>query len=175
MTREEMLQKLHFVPFTLIDPAREWEDIGFTERDIWVNSKGYGWISCDEPIAWCEVLCPEFDKWISIREKLSRGELSLEDIEQTELSDLLNEITYGDFDEDSDEPGDYLGDLLELPAEQFQRIYGMDTVEGWQFFASEESFKKAYERDWCHVTWDELSDEMLAEWIERLADEGILS
>ena len=121
------------------------------------------------------MLCPEFDKWISIREKLSRGELSLEDIEQTELSDLLNEITYGDFNEDSDEPGDYLGDLLELPAEQFQRIYGMDTVEGWQFFASEESFKKAYERDWCHVTWDELSDEMLAEWIERLADEGILS
>ena len=37
MTREDMLQKLYTVPFILIDPAREWEDIGFTERDIWVD------------------------------------------------------------------------------------------------------------------------------------------
>ena len=31
------------------------------------------------------------------------------------------------------------------------------------------------ERDECDYEWDELSDEMLAEWINRLLDEKILS
>ena len=173
MTREDMLQKLYTVPFILIDPAREWEDIGFTERDIWVNAKGYGWISCDEPTTWCEVRCPESEKWVYIREKLSTADLSVEDIKGTDLLDLLKEITYGDFDEDCDNPCDYLKDLLSLPAEGLQWIYAMDTFDGWQFFATEEDFKKAYERDWCDVSWDELSDEMLLEWIDRLTDEGL--
>ena len=51
MTRDEMIQKLASVSFCLIDPSSDWKDIGFTEREIWVNAKGYGYIMCDEPTA----------------------------------------------------------------------------------------------------------------------------
>ena len=44
-----MLNKLQGIGFAFIDPASGWEDIGFTERVIWVNAAGYGWVACDEP------------------------------------------------------------------------------------------------------------------------------
>ena len=102
MTRTDMLKALSCVPFVLIDPLSEWEDIGFTERPIWVNSKGYGYIMCDEPCSSCEVDGVPLEKWKTIHQKLADGSLQLEDIEGTSLSDLLEEITHGYFDKDED-------------------------------------------------------------------------
>lgn len=171
MTRTEMLHALSCVPFALIDPLSEWEDIGFTERPIWVNSKGYGYIMCDEPCSSCEVDGVPLEKWKTIRQKLADGSLKLEDIEGTSLSDLLVEITHGYFDKDEDDLCEVLGGLAELPSEQLECIYGVESDEGWQFFSTQEEFNEAHERDWADVTWEELDDEMLAEWLDRLSTE----
>lgn len=174
MTRIEMLQTLCRVPFALLDPLSEWEDVGFTERPIWVNSKGYGYIMCDEPCSSCEVRGVPLEKWKTIHCKLVEGSLCLEDIEGTSLVELLDEITLSDFDEEEDNLCEILSGLRSLPAEQTDRIWGIETFDGWQFFTTEAAFKKAYERDWCDYAWNELSDEILHQWIERLTDEGLL-
>lgn len=175
MTRDEMIQKLASVSFCLIDPSSDWKDIGFTEREIWVNAKGYGYIMCDEPTAWCEIEGVPLDKWHDIRNKLSCRNLQVEDIEGTSLLELLDKITYGSFCKDFDNPSDYLTGLLDLPAEELKCIFGLDTFGGWQFFATKEAFNKACERDWCDCAWNELSDEMLFVWINRLFNEGLLA
>ena len=171
MTRAEMLHALSCVPFALIDPLSEWEDIGFTERPIWVNSKGYGYIMCDEPCSSCEVDGVPLGKWKTIHQKLANGSLQLADLEGTSLSGLLEEITYGYFDEDEDDLCDILRGLVELPSDQLERIYGVQTDDGWRFFSTQEEFNRAYERDWANVTWEDLDDEMLIEWLDRLSTE----
>lgn len=42
-----MLSLLGNLEYTLIWPD-SWEDVGFTEREIWINRQGYGYIMCDE-------------------------------------------------------------------------------------------------------------------------------
>lgn len=49
MTRVENLKILKDLPYTIIWPESDWDDIGFTERELWFNSKGYGYFMCDEP------------------------------------------------------------------------------------------------------------------------------
>ena len=171
MTRTEMLQILSCVPFTLIDPPSEWEDIGFTERPIWVNSKGYGYIMCDEPCSTCEANGVPLEKWKTIHSKLEDRTLLLTDIEGTPLVELLDEITKGCFSEHDDELSDVLSGLTALPVDKIDCIFGLETHDGWQFFSDEETFNKAFERDWCDFSWDELSDEMMEEWLDRLSDE----
>lgn len=171
MTRADMLKALSCVPFTLIDPLSEWEDVGFTERPIWVNSKGYGYIMCDEPCSSCEVDGVPLKKWETIHQKLADGSLQLEDLEGTSLPGLLEEITYGCFDEDEDDLCEVLSGLVELPSEQLERIYGVQSDDGWQFFSTQEEFTRAYERDWADVTWEELDEEILLEWLDRLSTE----
>lgn len=174
MTRERMLQTLTLVTFSLIDPKRDWPDVGFTERPIWVNSKGYGYIACDEPCSTCEIEGVPLEKWETIQFKLAEGSLCLQDIEGTSLLKLLEEITFNDFDEEEDDLCELLSDLRSLPIGPIDSIWGVETFDGWQFFATEAAFRKAYERDWCDYAWDKLSDEILYQWIERLTDEGVL-
>ena len=47
MTRDEMLTALGKLKYASIWPG-EWEDVGFTERELWINGLGYGYIMCDE-------------------------------------------------------------------------------------------------------------------------------
>lgn len=172
MTRTEMLEKLRAVKFELIDPPSEWKDIGFTEREIWVNSKGYGYIACDEPTWYWEGPGISKEKWAEIREKIENDELFLDDIRGTSLYDLLDDYNYpikdDNFDFDYPLP-DLLSNILNLPENTLPELYCMDTIEGLQFFDSKEKFTQAYERDWCDYKWDDLEDEMLAKWITRLS------
>ena len=171
MTREEMLSKLRALPFALIDPSSDWEDIGFTERPIWVNSKGYGYIMCDEPCSTYEVEGVSLEKWNTIHSKLTARTLLLEDIEGTSLVELLDEITNNCFSEGSDALSEVLSGLTALPVDEIDRIYGLETYDGWQFFSTVEAFNNAFERDWCDFAWDELSDTILKEWLDRLSVE----
>ena len=174
MNRKEMLDVLHSTKFAMIDPPSSWEDIGFTEREIWVNANGYGYIMCDEPTARGDILGVEKEKWMSIQGKLKDRSLTLDDIEGTSLIELLETISFGEYCED-DDLFDYLEGLLDLPETQLDSIFFLQTFDGWEFFDSKEVRDKMLERDWCDYEWDELSDEMLAEWIKRLCDEKILS
>ena len=168
MTREEMLNKLHSINFQYIDPPSEWKDIGFTERPIWVNAKGYGYLSCDDPTDnFYECSGVEQEKWNNIRTKLKDGILQYEDVEGTSISELLDVISFGEYCEDEN-PCNYLMELLTLSENQIEKIYCIQEFEGWIYFDSEEEFKKAYERDEFDYAWDDLSDEMLNCWVNRL-------
>jgi hypothetical protein len=86
--REEMLEELHELDFRAFWP-RAWVDIGFTEREIWVNSEGYGFYCIDEPnieeqrdvirddcdVFWDDLSEEELNLWI---ERLHAGELESE-------------------------------------------------------------------------------------------------
>lgn len=170
MTREEMLKKLSTVEFEYIDPPSDWEDIGFTERPIWVNSKGYGYMSCDDPSNACwDGQGIEQEKWSIIRKKLAEGTLEFEDVKGTILEELLDVVSYGEFYEDAD-PCEYLEGLLALPENQLEHIYCMDSFDGWSFYSTEEAFDEAYKRDEYDYAWEELTDKALTCWISRLFD-----
>lgn len=171
MTRAEMIAALHTLTFAYVDNLL---DATFTERPLWINAKGYGYLSCDDPSDQCwegDGLDPE--KWRSIRQKLTDGTLQLEDLEESSLRELLN-VMYSDAFPECEDPCEYLQELLTLPGDDLDHIYCMNTIDGWRFFVCEEDFKRAYERDWCDVVWEDLSDDILAECIEQLTDEGLL-
>lgn len=168
MTREEMLHKLSTVKFEYIDPPSEWDDIGFTERPIWVNAYGYGYLSCDDPSDNCwDGQGIEQEKWKNIRKKLAEGTLQFEDVRDTSLKELLDIVSYGEFYEDAD-PCEYLEGLLDLPDDCIEHIYCMDSLDGWNYYSTEEEFNEAYERNEYDYAWEELTDEALVSWINRL-------
>ena len=172
MKREEMISKLQTLTFAYVDDL---PDAGFTERPLWVNNKGYGYLSCDDPSDQCwegEGLEPE--RWEIIKRKLSTGNLLLEDLDGTSLLELLDIMYYPEFPKDED-PCEYLQGLLTLPDGPLHQIYCMNSVDGWLFFATEEEFNKAYERDWCDYAWEDLSDEILSECIDQLSEEGLIA
>ena len=61
--------------------------------------------------------------------------------------------------------------LLTLERGPCGHLYAIQTDDGPMFFDSEEAFNKAYERDWADESWDDMSDDLLAEWIDRLSIE----
>lgn len=48
MTRDAMLKKFESLEYMTIEPGH-WEDVGFTERPIWINNIGWGGFGCDAP------------------------------------------------------------------------------------------------------------------------------
>ena len=137
--------------------------------------KSDGYLSCDDPSDQCwDGEGFDSDKWKVIRQKLYIGNLQLEDLITTSLLELLDVMYFDKFPEDED-PCAYLQGLLTLPEGHLHHIYCMNTIDGWQFFSSEEDFNSAYERDWCDYAWEDLSDEVLAECIGQLINEDLKS
>ena len=175
MIRDDMLKMLGGINFSYLDPPRAWDDVGFTERPIWVNSKGYGYLSCDDPSDFCwkgEGIV--HSKWVCILEKLSNHTIQIEDLEGTSLIKLLNEMTYGDFADSVDCLSECLESLLSLTGDCPKNLYCMDSFDGLIFFSNEDDFQKAYEKDWCDYAWEELDDAILERWIHRLYSEEII-
>lgn len=170
MTREEMLDALRILPFALIWPGN-WDDVGFTEREIWVNNEGFGYIMCDEPTQTWEGPGIGADRWKQIKEKIQNQTLVYEDIEGSSIEDMLNAIhlDYCDF-EDQEQLCSDLSDLAlcDYPKSYF---YAMATIDGTEYFDSEAQFKSAFERDWADESWESMDDELLSEWIDRLCVE----
>jgi len=167
MTHEQMLRVLEDVPYVLIWPGN-WDDVGFTEREIWVNSKGYGYIMCDEPTQCWEGPGLGAEKWVTVKQKILNGSLTYDDIKNTSIEDLLDAIYlgYGSFD-DQDQ---LCADLTGLAATDYPMhyFYALETIEETRYFKSKEEFWNAYERDWADEYWDDMDDVLLAEWIRRL-------
>ncbi len=167
MMREEMLQKLGTLLYTEIWPDDSWEDIGFTESRIWVNSKGYGYFMCDENNIYYEAKVMPEDKWFMIREKLGNGILTNADIEGTSLTKL-----YFCQDKSDAELYEVLRGLLTLP-EHLSIYYCAEKDGEILFFPSAKEFWHSFERDWCDVKWEELDDTLLSTWISRLFDSDL--
>ena len=132
MTRKEMLNKLQGIGFAFIDPASDWEDIGFTERVIWVNAAGYGWVACDEPNTFYGKLDPIPDDVLNnIKERLRDGSLVFEDVAGTSLT----EIPFCTLDDEN--LFEFLKGVLELPDKLGTEFYCVDTIDGIEFCTSE--------------------------------------
>lgn len=172
MKKEEILELLYDLPFVLFWPDN-WDDIGFTEREIWVNSNGYGHIMCDEPTGHWEGEGLDTHVWQIIRNKLETKTLKKQDIQGTMLENLLEGLNYDIeyFEDDCQSLNEVLGGLLKLEKGPCGYIYALDTSEGALFFDSEFSFKKKYERDEANELWEDMDEKLLSTWIERLVKE----
>lgn len=172
MTREKMLEILADLPFAMIWPG-SWDDVGFTEREIWVNNQGYGYVLCDEPTARWEGQGVSLQEWETLKPKIVDLSLSYSDIEGTAIEEMLSSMGYDEscFDEDNECLSSLLCGLIELEDGASNYFYALQGDGEIQFFDSESAFKDAFERDWADEFWDSMSDELLSEWIDRLSIE----
>jgi hypothetical protein len=172
MNREEKLKRLKDLPYTIIWPDSTWTDVGFSERELWINSKGFGYFMCDEPnpVYW-KGECLDSIKWSIIKNKIEKGVLTFIDIKETPLVELLNALSFDVYDfENITELNKDLNLLLELKNGACGFIYAIQGDSGPVFFDNELEFKKKFERDWADEYWDDMSDEQLDIWISRLLD-----
>ncbi len=163
-SRDDMLKELSTLDYRVFWP-NAWEDVGFTEREMWVNGAGYGYFSCDEPNGRICVLEP-FDtkRWKNIKEKMKNDSLTLMDVVDTPLEPIFE-----DYYTEDDTDFSRFNHLLDLTDEaSSSRIYGI--VFGWEirFFSEAKDALEARKRDNVDVKWTDLPDNELALWIERL-------
>jgi len=173
MTRNEMLNILNNLPYTLIWPGN-WDDILGTERELWINNLGYGYIYCDEPTAhWAGELQLDKNKWEDIKTKIEKRVLTFDDIKETGLENLLNGLSYNEYDfENCADLINDLSNLLFLENGPFGKIYALQTFETVMYFNSESLFKREFEKDWADEYWNDMDDELLKTWINRLKNEN---
>lgn len=165
-----MLKKLSGLRYNLIWPDSSWEDVGFTERPIWINNKGWGYIADDEPCDFGKIEAIPDVKWKVIKEKLQNKILKYEDIENTPLIHL--EIVSNNFREtkkDEDSLNYDLRNLLSLPDELGDFIYWANDWDDIVFFYNEDEMYKHLDRDWYSQCWKDMDENALAVWIERIS------
>lgn len=167
MTREKMLEKLHRLRYCVLWPGN-WEDIGFTERPIWINSDGYGYYSDDEPCRFLELqnLTDDFVKQVS--ERLSSGKFTLEDIKGSPL-DAPSLEPYID---DEEWLASFLNEYTKSNLHNEKRVFCGEDFEGWSFFKTEEDLIQAFAKDYDYgAFWDEMDEDKLSKWYTRLFEE----
>ncbi len=160
MTREEMLKELSKIDYLELWPSDDWDDVGFTERRIWLNNSGYGYIACDEPDIYYKITRLPDQKWRMIREKIIARRLEHEDIQETVLSKLDLNMSE-DLNED-------LKGLLLLPDSIGEYFYCAVMFDENLFFNTEMELLESIKRTDCDVYWSDLSDDELQEWVNRL-------
>lgn len=163
MTRTEIIKKLTALRYCVLWPDG-WDDIGFTERPIWVNHEGYGYYFDDEPCSFTTLdgLTPA--DVCAIKGKLARGELTYDDIQDTPLVDF--------FEMDEDNFEDYALELVNLPNSFNGCIYCGADFDGWSFYSTEEELIEAFSKDSSNynfgVKWVDMDDALLQAWHDRL-------
>lgn len=176
MNRVDLLEKLRSLRFCILWPPTEWKDIGFTERPIWVNNKGYGYIGEDDYSEPCSSMqikgIPEEELHI-IKEKIDNETISIKDIEGTSLARLKD--AYRDSDDDFIQLI-LLNKLESLPSYPVEKLYCERTWDGWIFFDSEEGLIAWNEDEFCTdayfgETWEAMNDQMLEIWYKRIFKE----
>ncbi len=167
MSREEMLNKLSRLRYCVLWPG-DWEDVGFTERPIWVNQKGFGYYSCDVPCSFMHIenMTKEFID--CVRQKQSDGTLTVEDIKGSPLEN--SPFAYNTF-VDEEPLVSFLDDLAASPISNKETFFCGEDVDGWCFFDTEEDLIQAFEMDYCDSAWDEMDEDELSEWCTRLFEE----
>ncbi len=168
MSRDEMLEQLSRLRFCVLWPEN-WEDVGFTERPLWVNKKGYGFYSCDEPCTFKQIenLTPDFIR--CVRQKKSDGVLTIEDLKDSPLD--TSPFVYDKF-VDEERIESFLDDLAASTISNKETFFCGEDMEGWAFFETEEDLIKAFEMDCCDRSWNEMGEEELSKWCFRLFEEA---
>ena len=119
---------------------------------------------CDESNIYYQAKTPSHDLWCVIRGKMRTKTLTAADIEDTSLKglNLLCELDGADLCET-------LQAILKLSEQIADYYYCTEKDDKAVFFASADQFWTFIARDWCDVQWNELTDEQLAIWVDRLA------
>ena len=171
MDRKTIIEKLSRLRFCLFYPG-DWDDIGFTERQIWINSVGYGYISDDVPCRFVELNNLTDDLLASIKTKLLKNDLSIEDLRGTTFEDLFYDFNQDGFN--------YLKpDLLRLPdhCNSNGSLFCGETFDGWLFFDTEEELIGYFEELFTStdgnygMEWQEMDDNLLSCWYTRIFEE----
>ena len=164
MKKKDILDKLQRLRFCILWPGN-WEDVGFTERPIWINSDGFGYCSCDEPCCFFELHnCTDaFVK--QIKEKLSEGELTQDDLKGSPL-----DVPALDFYYNEEWLESFLDEYSKSTAYNCDRVFCGEGFDCWYFFETEEDLIQEFERlhyD-CFEAWENMSYSQLSAWNERL-------
>lgn len=163
MKRDVILDKFSKLRFCVLWPGN-WEDVGFTERPIWVNAEGYGYYYDDEPCLFDVVEDVTPDVYEMIKNKAECGELTADYIKTTPFAKLNTR---------DDEHCELLLEAFAyLPNEINGTIFCGYTENGWAFFSSEEELIAAFEKNSNDYNfghkWEDLDDHLLEEWYKRI-------
>ena len=163
MTRDEMLKKFESLEYMTIEPGH-WEDVGFTERPIWINNIGWGGFGCDAPSCFGKSDGIPENKWKSIIGKLKNKTLSREDLKDS----TLLETGYDDYsDSDNEFLCEWFSSLLLLPRPLDKAYYWAHSWDCIEFFYSKEELYEFLDYECCEK-WADFDDEMLKIWYERI-------
>ncbi len=172
MTREEMLEKLHGISpgVELVALTSEYA----LERTF-VCKKGidYDWVSFDEPWPAIKITDLTEDILFRIKDKLRNKCLSEDDLSGTQLLSMIN-----GFGKNSDICNACAG-LQDMTLGKEQSLYVLCDLYAntttFYFYTNYELFAEAFEDLYISAPtkWEDLSDEDLASWIERLEFEFI--
>lgn len=180
MTREKMLSQLRKLRF-----CAYWSgvDVGFNERPVKIDSKGYCCYSFDEPCnfiiiksipienlnsAFCgieeEMLYDDNFDLTAIYEHILEP-LKIKTIEDIGISNSLEPI----------EMVRLLYDLKQFLKDKSLKsslVFCGDSMGDWLFFDNEEALIDSFAREMTYYDgeWEDLSDEELLEWIEDIDD-----
>ena len=164
MDRISILNVLSKLRFCVLWPG-DWDDIGFTERPIWVCREGYGYFFDDEPCSFTTIEGITQAQVKEIKEKLAHGLLTVEDIKCSPF-ECINTF------DDTDYLAEILEDLAGLPDSFSDCIYCGEDSDGWSFFNSEVALIEAFSKDSKHYNfgekWADMDDAHLTAWYERL-------
>ena len=166
MSRDVMLNRLSKIEYTEIWPDDDWEDIGYTELQIWLNGNGYGYFRHDEQANCYKLNRITDQKWSIIRKKLSNNNLSIDDVKETALAKLYIIEEYNP--DDQIDLNDILRELLMLPETLGEYFYCAEFSGDYHFYNTENEIYERIKRNDCDIKWDDLNDDELAEWIKRL-------
>ncbi len=168
MKREEILRQLCKLRYCVLWP-QNWEDIGFTERPIWIDDKGYGYFSDDETCRFFEIKGMSRDFLRNIMTKLAKNILTPEDLIGTPLH--KSAFVREDFvDEEVLTP--FLNELEKSPFCYKESFFCGECSEGWEFFNTENELIHAFSKDYDYgELWENMSDEELSIWFIRLFEE----
>ena len=168
MTREEILRQLCRLRYCVLWP-QNWENIGFTERPIWVNEAGYGYFSDDEPCRFFEIKNLSKDVLISAKTKLANNKLTPEDLKGTAL-DQSAFVWDGFVSEE--ELARFLGEIKKSPFHNKENFFCGESFDGWDFFDTENELIQAFSKNSDYGDlWENMSDEELSVWFTRLFKE----
>ena len=164
MTRNAILLELKKLRFCVFWPEN-WDDVEFTERPMWINSFGYGYIACDEPCDFGIINNISDDIVHSFKESILNNTLTYDEFRKSPFVFspyfITNEIEFKS----------NIKEYLNIPDHVNNSIFCGVTESDWLFFNSEEelilAFDKQNDSGGCY-TWEELDDELLNTWYDRI-------
>jgi hypothetical protein len=168
MNRDEMLKILHGLKLgveLIVLTAEEALDC------IYVTSKGFfhEWRAMYD---WPYYILDNIDceKLLEIKKKVEQHTLTFDDLEGTEFKSLYS----SEIRENADSASMFFSNIDNISCRDGRKIYVSVVDDVACFFETYSAFEKAFEeRLILNVLWEDMSNDELAEWVERVTHEDL--